>query len=112
MEKEAAICIKSRTVTGIIQNIIPTIYLGTTTFAAPILGIICGTLLIVLCFIYLEWRRKHLKKAGEGYGHHTVNETEIDPNAPCRRGPCLLYRLSLSWRLTSFFPLCSTGMMH
>lgn len=65
-----------------IQNIIPTIYLGTTTFAAPILGIICGTLLIVLCFIYLEWRRKHMKKAGEGYGHHTVNETEIDPNAP------------------------------
>ena len=82
MEKEAAICIKSCTVTGIIQNIIPTIYLGTTTFAAPILGIICGTLLIVLCFIYLEWRRKHMKKAGEGYGHHTVNETEIDPNAP------------------------------
>ena len=65
-----------------IQNIIPTIYLGTTTFAAPILGIICGTLLIVLCFIYLEWRRKRMKKAGEGYGHHTVNETEIDPNAP------------------------------
>lgn len=23
-----------------------------------------------------------MKKAGEGYGHHTVNETEIDPNAP------------------------------
>ncbi len=65
-----------------IQNIIPTIYLGTTTFAAPVLGIICGTLLMILCFIYLEWRRKGMQKSGEGYGQHTVNETPIDPSAP------------------------------
>lgn len=65
-----------------IQNIIPTIYLGTTTFAAPVLGIICGTLLMILCFIYLEWRRKGMQKFGEGYGQHTVNETPIDPSAP------------------------------
>ena len=64
-----------------IQNIIPTIYLGTTTFAAPILGLICGTLLIILCFIYLEFRRKQLARSGEGYGHHTLNETVIDPEA-------------------------------
>ncbi len=64
-----------------IQNIIPTIYLGTTTFAAPILGLICGTLLIILCFIYLEFRRKQLARSGEGYGNHTLNETVIDPEA-------------------------------
>ena len=64
-----------------IQNIIPTIYLGTTTFAAPILGLICGTILIVLCFVYLEFRRKQLARAGEGYGSHTLNETVIDPEA-------------------------------
>lgn len=64
-----------------IQNIIPTIYLGTTTFAAPILGLICGTLLIVLCFIYLEFRRKQMARSGEGYGNHTLNETVIDPEA-------------------------------
>lgn len=64
-----------------IQNIIPTIYLGTTTFAAPILGLICGTLLIVLCFIYLEFRRKQMARSGEGYGTHTLNETVIDPEA-------------------------------
>lgn len=63
-----------------IQNIIPTIYLGTTTFAAPILGLICGTLLMVLCFIYLEFRRKQMKRSGEGYGNHTLNETVVDPN--------------------------------
>lgn len=64
-----------------IQNIIPTIYLGTTTFAAPILGLICGTLLIILCFIYLEFRRKQMARSGEGYGNHTLNETVIDPEA-------------------------------
>lgn len=64
-----------------IQNIIPTIYLGTTTFAAPILGLICGTLLIILCFVYLEFRRKQMARAGEGYGNHTLNETIIDPEA-------------------------------
>lgn len=64
-----------------IQNIIPTIYLGTTTFAAPVLGFICGTLLIALCFVYLEWRRKHLAAIGEGYGNHTLNESVIDPDA-------------------------------
>lgn len=64
-----------------IQNIIPTIYLGTTTFAAPVLGFICGTLLIALCFVYLEWRRKRLAASGEGYGNHTLNEAVIDPDA-------------------------------
>jgi H+/gluconate symporter-like permease len=64
-----------------IQNIIPTIYLGTTTFSAPILGIIAGTLLVIASLAYLEWRRKSAAKAGEGYGDHTLNETVIDPNA-------------------------------
>ena len=64
-----------------IQNIIPTIYLGTTTFAAPILGFISGTLLVISSLAYLEWRRKMCKKKGEGYGNHTLNETIIDPNA-------------------------------
>lgn len=62
-----------------IQNIIPTIYLGTTTFSAPILGIICGTLLVASSLAYIEWRRKAAEKAGEGYGVHTLNETVIDP---------------------------------
>ena len=112
MEKEAAICIKSRTITGIIQDIIPTIYLGTTTFAAPILGIICGTLLIVLCFIYLEWRRKHMKKAGEGYGHHTVNETEIDPNAPLPPWTLSLVPLIVVLAINFYFSVCSPGLMQ
>lgn len=64
-----------------IQNIIPTIYLGTTTFSAPILGIISGTLLVIASCAYLEWRRKSAMKHGEGYGDHTLNETVIDENA-------------------------------
>jgi len=63
-----------------IQNIIPTVYLGTTTYAAPKLGLICGIILVALSYIYIEWKRKLAAKAGEGYGNHTLNETIVDPD--------------------------------
>ena len=65
-----------------LQNIIPTVYLGTTIYAAPILGTICGTATLVLCYLYLNWRRKVAEKTGEGYGNHTLNETIVDPDQP------------------------------
>ena len=34
-----------------IQNIIPTVYLGTTTYAAPKLGLICGIILVVISYV-------------------------------------------------------------
>jgi H+/gluconate symporter-like permease len=61
-----------------IQNIIPTVYLGTTTYAAPKLGLICGIILAVISYLYLEWKRKKALKNGEGYGNHTLNETIIE----------------------------------
>ena len=63
-----------------IQNIIPTLYLGTTTYAAPFLGTICGVILVIISYIYIEWKRKRAMRNGEGYGHHTLNETELDPS--------------------------------
>lgn len=65
-----------------LQNIIPTVYFGTTIYAAPILGTICGLLTLLICYLYLNWRRKVAATSGEGYGLHTLNETEIDPNQP------------------------------
>jgi H+/gluconate symporter-like permease len=63
-----------------LQNIIPTVYLGTTIYAAPKLGTICGVITLVICYVYLNWRRKVAVKKGEGYGNHTLNEAAIDPD--------------------------------
>jgi H+/gluconate symporter-like permease len=57
-----------------IQNIIPTTFYGTTTFAAPIAGLVGGTLIFICGMLYLEWRRRKAAEKGEGYGDHTLNE--------------------------------------
>ena len=65
-----------------IQNIIPTTYLGTTTYSAPILGTIGAIILVTISYLYLEWRRKTVMAQGEGYGNHTRNESVIDNSIP------------------------------
>ncbi|MBP2640744.1 MAG: Citrate transporter [Firmicutes bacterium] len=61
-----------------IQNIIPTNFFGTNIYAAPISGILGGTLIFVLGMAWLTWRRKKALATGEGYGPHTLNEPVID----------------------------------
>ncbi|MBB6599450.1 GntP family permease [Luteimonas sp. MC1825] len=51
-----------------IQNIIPTAFFGTDTWAAPVLGTLGGVFIIILGMLYLEWRRRVAQRAGEGYG--------------------------------------------
>jgi H+/gluconate symporter-like permease len=60
-----------------IQNIIPTTYFGTTTWAAPGLGIAGSVIIATLGVAYLEWRRRCAAAAGEGYGTLHLNEPEI-----------------------------------
>lgn len=57
-----------------IQNIIPTAFFGTDTWAAPVLGCIGGVFILIAGLIYLDWRRRSALKAGEGYGTDLVNE--------------------------------------
>jgi H+/gluconate symporter-like permease len=59
-----------------IQNIIPTTFFNTNTWAAPWLGLIGGIFVLSAGMIYLEWRRKSAKLAGEGYGDGHINEPE------------------------------------
>ena len=59
-----------------IQNIIPTTFFGTTTWAAPFLGIIGSVFILVCGLTYLEWRRRAARAAGEGYGSGHVNEPQ------------------------------------
>ena len=57
-----------------IQNIIPTNFFGTTLYAAPISGIIGGTLILILGITWLTRRLKAAKANGEGYGTGHINE--------------------------------------
>jgi len=51
-----------------IQNIIPTNFYGTTGYAAPIAGLVGGTLIFIIGMVYLEWRKRTAVAKGEGYG--------------------------------------------
>ncbi|MEC3949963.1 GntP family permease [Sphingobium sp. HWE2-09] len=61
-----------------IQNIIPTSFFGTTTWAAPVLGTIGSICIAAMGLVYLGWRRRAMLAAGEGYGapETLVNEPE------------------------------------
>jgi H+/gluconate symporter-like permease len=60
-----------------IQNIIPTNFYGTNAYAAPIAGLLGGTLILVVGMLWLEWRRKKAMQRNEGYGDHTLNEPTL-----------------------------------
>jgi len=57
-----------------IQNIIPTAFFGTNTWAAPWLGTLGTVFILVAGLAYLDWRRRKAAAAGEGYGTNLVNE--------------------------------------
>ncbi|MDZ3832613.1 MAG: GntP family permease [Sphingopyxis sp.] len=50
-----------------IQNIIPTLTLGTDLYAAPLLGVAGGAIMFALGMFYLEWQRRRAKAVGEGF---------------------------------------------
>ncbi|KRG36466.1 GntP family permease [Psychrobacter sp. P11G3] len=56
--------------TPAIQNAIPIPYYNTNVFAAPILGIIGGTITFVCGWMWLQSRARKANAAGEGYGQH------------------------------------------
>ncbi len=59
-----------------IQNIIPTTFFKTTTWAAPILGLVGAAFILASGLSFLEWRRRQAARAGEGYGLGHINEPE------------------------------------
>jgi H+/gluconate symporter-like permease len=59
-----------------IQNIIPTTFFKTNTWAAPWLGLIGAIFILITGMAYLEWRRRSALAAGEGYGSELRNEPE------------------------------------
>ena len=51
-----------------IQNIIPSTFFGTNSWAAPVLGCVGAVFILAVGLAYLEWRRRTALAAGEGYG--------------------------------------------
>lgn len=54
-------------VSGTIGNLIPTFFLGTTIYAAPLMGIIAFVVGMPLNILYVNWLVKDAKKKGWGY---------------------------------------------
>ena len=63
--------------TPAIQNAIPIPYYNTNVFAAPILGIIGGTIMFMLGWLWLQSRAKKANAAGEGYGQHDDEDVGV-----------------------------------
>ena len=54
-------------VSGTIGNLIPTMFLGTTIYAAPLMGIIAFVVGLPLNSLYVHWLVKDAKAQGRGY---------------------------------------------
>ena len=59
-----------------IQNIIPTTFFKTTTWAAPWLGLIGAAFVLIVGVAYIQNRRRAAHARGEGYGTDLRNEPE------------------------------------
>ena len=57
-----------------IQNIIPSAYFGTSTWAAPGIGLFASILFLAIGWGWVTYRAKKLMAAGEGYGAHTEQQ--------------------------------------
>lgn len=66
-----------------LSNLVATEYLGTTLNAAPVMGIICGAAMFVMCALYGEWASKKAKERGEHWSYPDnvdPKNYEVDPS--------------------------------
>ena len=56
------------------QNLLPTTYLGTDAYAAPLLSLICSAIMFVAAYLYLS---KQIKKAHKAQDHFVKAEGEV-----------------------------------
>ncbi len=83
-----------------IQNIIPTAFFETDSWAAPWLGFLGGSFIFLLGMIYLLWRKRRAVKDGEGYGNGHSNEEDDE------------IRESLPKPLVALLPLVIVGVLN
>ena len=83
-----------------IQNIIPTTFFNTTTWAAPWLGVIGTVFILVTGLLYPDWCRRRAAANGEGYGSNLLNEPERVADG------------KLAHPLVALLPLVLVGVMN
>lgn len=96
-----------------IQNVIPTSFFGTDIYAAPILGIIGGAVVLFTGLSYLEFRRRQAKKAGEGYSGFATDAPRVDtPGKEEDASLALSSNQSLFKQIFAFVPLILVAVMN
>lgn len=66
-----------------IQNMIPAKYFNTNTFAAPVFGTVGAIIMAVAGLAWLEYRKRKMLTAGEGYGEPDMRvQTNFDDGVP------------------------------
>lgn len=83
-----------------IQNIIPSTFFGTNTWAAPILGCTGAVVILTLGMLYLGRQRRRALAAGEGYGDNLLNE------------PAPFHGETLAHPLIALLPLVLVGVAN
>lgn len=63
-------------------NAMPTTALGTDIYAGPILGLIAGSIMLLLGNMWINYRAESLKAKGETYGNHNDESLETDEKLP------------------------------
>ncbi|GAB3711615.1 GntP family permease [Nocardiopsis nanhaiensis] len=70
-----------------IHNTIPTLYFGTNTFAAPLLGLVAAAVVFALGLAWLNWRKAKLRAAGESFTDLTDAERRTSGTGNVPDGP-------------------------
>jgi H+/gluconate symporter-like permease len=83
-----------------IQNIIPTTFFKTSTWAAPWLGVIGAIFILLTGLVFLNWRRNQAAARGEGYGEGHHNE------------PAIFAEEALPHPLIAILPLVMVGVLN
>ncbi len=78
-----------------IHNSMPMSYFGTTLYAAPLLGILSGSAMMLLCWLWLDRRARDAARKGEGYGKHRFEEGKESAPPPLREPPFFLALLPI-----------------
>ena len=65
-----------------IQNIIPSSYFGTSTWAGVGIGLFATALFMGISLVWLTYRTKSLQAKGEGYGGQVEHRRRTDKNMP------------------------------
>ncbi|AMJ57326.1 MULTISPECIES: GntP family permease [Stenotrophomonas] len=86
-----------------IQNIIPSAFFGTNSWAAPWLGVIGTVVILILGMSYLEWRRRAAMRNGEGYA---------GANEELRNEPEPFQGQNLAHPLVAIAPLILVGVAN